>query len=211
MKKAAFLLVLLIGPALSVYAQPRLTLYAHTGLSLPTFPASLTDFYQTGLHLSAGAGLSLARRTEVVVSAHFSRSRLNHNALLNELEVFDVVEVALDGGDYAWFGLTADLKYDIYAQSRIGPYALIGVGVFNSSIDDLVIVEPSGTATRPGSDEIILGLNGGIGFYVPVAPSLRLVLEPRYTLLLTNDQLLFGTDQTRHFLQIRAGIALGPF
>ena len=69
MKKAAFLLVLLIGPALSVRAQPRLTLYAHTGLSLPAFPASLTDFYQTGLHLSAGAGLSLTRRTEVIVSA----------------------------------------------------------------------------------------------------------------------------------------------
>ena len=149
--------------------------------------------------------------TEATVSAHFSRATLDQDALLNEFQEFEVTDIAFDGGDYAWFGLSADLKYAIYADSRIGPYALIGVGLFNSSVDDLTVSEPSGTSTRPGGDEIILGLNGGIGFYVPLAPSLRLVLEPRYTLLLTDDRLLFSTDQTRHFLQIRLGIALQPF
>ena len=211
MKSTPVLLVLLIGSGLSANAQPRPTFYAHTGISVPTFSSSFKDFYQTGLLFGVGLGLPLSPRTEVTLSSQFSRNTLDQNRLIGEFASFEVTDVTFDGGAYSWFGLTADLKYNIYRKSRVGPYALIGLGLFNSATDELVVIQPDGTSTRPESDEIVLGLNGGIGFYISVTPSLRLVVEPRYTLLLTNDQLLFTTDQTRHFLQVRAGVALRPF
>ena len=211
MKRSLFLLVLLIGWATSANAQPRPTVYAHAGLSVPTFSSSFKDFYQTGVQFGAGVGLTLSQRTEVTLSGQFSRNELDRQRLLDEFATFEVTDITVDGGRYTWFGLTADLKYSIYRRSRVGPYALFGVGLFNSSASDLTLIEPDETSTRLGSEEVVLGLNGGIGFYVPVSPALRLVVEPRYSLLLTNDQLLFTTDQTRHFLQVRAGIALRPF
>ena len=174
MKKAAFLLVMLIGLGTTAQAQLRPTLYAHAGLSVPTFPSSFKDFYQTGVHFGVGVGLPVSRRTEVTLSAQFSRYRLDEDALRAEFEEFDVFDVAFDGGAYAWFGLSANLKYKIYAQSRFGPYALFGLGLYNSAADDLVIIESGDSSTRAGNDEIIAGLNGGIGFYVPVSPALRL-------------------------------------
>lgn len=210
MKRITFLLALLIG-AISAHAQPRPTLYAHAGLSVPTFSSSFKDFYQTGVQFGAGIGLTLSQRTEVTLSGQFSRNELDRQRLLDEFATFEVTDITFDGGRYTWFGLTADLKYSIYRRSRVGPYALLGVGLFNSSADDLTLIEPGETSTRLGSEEVVLGLNGGIGFYIPVSPALRLVIEPRYSLLLTNDQLLFTTDQTRHFLQVRAGVALQPF
>ena len=211
MKRFTVLLTLLIGMAISAQAQPRPTFYAHTGISVPTFSSSFKDFYQSGLLFGGGVGLTLSQRTEVTLSGQFSRNKLDQNRLLDEFATFDVTDIAVDGGRYTWFGLAADFKYNIYRRSRGGPYGLIGVGLFNSSADDLVIIEPEGPTTRLGTDEVVFGLNGGIGFYIPVSPALRLVVEPRYTLLLTNDQLLFTTDQTRHFLQVRAGVALRPF
>ncbi len=211
MKRITVLLTLLIGSSLPAAAQPRPTFYAHIGTSVPTFSTSFKDFYQSGLLFGAGVGFALSSRAEVTLAGQFSRNKLDQNRLLDEFETFEVTDVSFDGGDYSWLGLTADLKYKIYRKSRVGPYALLGLGLFNSATDELTIIQPDGTSVRTESDEIVFGLNGGIGIYIPIAPSLRLVVEPRYTLLLTNDRLLFTTDQTRHFLQVRAGVALRPF
>ena len=208
MRTILVVLTLLLGLTNAAHAQRRITVYAHTGLSAPTFPTAFKDFYKTGIPLSIGIGLPLSRRTAFRLSGHFSRHRLDKAGLKEEFEEFEVPDVAFDGGTYSWFGLTADLTYAIYARSRVGPYALFGLGLFNSSADDLTVIEPEGTSTRAGRDERVLGINGGLGFYIPVSPALRIVIEPRYTVLLTNDQLLFTTDESRHFLQLRAGIAL---
>lgn len=208
MKALLIVFAFVLGGTASVGAQPRLSGYASTGLSVPTFPAAFGDFYRAGPHLGAGLGLRLRRRGEATLGVQFSRYTLDEEALRDEFDLRD--DFILDGGVFRSLGLTADLRYDIYPSGEARPYALLGLGVFHSRVEDLLVDDGQAANEREGNEEVIGGLIAGVGLRVPIGQGFVVFAEPRYTLLLARNRLLFSPGRSRHFLDLQVGVGYRP-
>lgn len=208
MKSFLLVVAVMLGLAVSAHAQPRLSAYATGGVSVPTFPAAFGDFYRSGVHLGGGVGLRLWRRSEATIAVQYSRYTLDEDALRNEFDLRD--SFTFDGGVFRSLGLTADLRYDIYPSGQARPYALFGVGLYDSRVENLTVDDGTASAEREGNEEIVAGLMAGVGVRVPVGSGFIVFAAPRYTLLLAQNRLLFAQGRSRHFLDLQIGVGFRP-
>lgn len=155
--------VLLAPPALAQ------TVYLHSGASFPT-STLFNDVHTPGIEASMGIGIPVSSQFEVLLRGGVNRFGTNRN----------------QAQTFSSYSMLAYLKWNgPWANARLHPYALAGVGNF-------VEVE--------GPFALEVGSAVGAGLSLRTSPRTRLLIEPNYVLVFTEGE-------SREYIPVRLGVA----
>lgn len=200
------------APATAAAAPPvdAMSLYLSAGISLPSDPPELAEFWDTAPAAAAAWGVRFSPLWEVVASLTWQRFPADEAAQVEDLLLSGpggVLEVrAIDGRDATALTVTAEARFHVPTEGRrVLPYLSFGWGYFDVSTSDATVTpaDPSvGPVLVPGDTDTAFAVTIGGGLQLPVSARARIVLDTGYTVGFTEPV-------STQYLPLRVGLGLG--
>ena len=195
-------LLFIVLVALPVSAQGNVSLYIHSGASVPMSPELFTDYWRPGLDVGAGVGVQIVPSLEAVVSVSYNRFGFDVVALLVDLGV-PLSAVSISGGNVSTFSATGGFLYYPIRDGAVEISLGARAGVFTLSADDIVATGGGVIVSESVPSETAFGLAPSIGLVVNVARNLALFGEPQWAFI-------FNDGDNTQYISLNVGVRIRP-
>jgi hypothetical protein len=187
-----------------------MSLYLSAGISLPSDPPELVEFWDAAPAAAAAWGVRFSPLWEVVASLSWQRFPANEAAQVEDLLLSGpggVLEVvAIDGRDATALTVTAEARFHVPTDGRrVLPYLSFGWGYFDISTSDALVTSEDPTMEPvlvPGDTDAAFTVTIGGGLQLPLTARARIVLDAAYTVGFTEPI-------STQYLPLRLGLGLG--
>jgi opacity protein-like surface antigen len=193
MKTVRWVLVAVVVVALGLCSQAqesKFSVYLNSGLTVPIFPTSFSNYWKSGVNIGGGLGYALSRYVDL--QAYFEHNSFGFNndflkTKLNEAYSPFITDVSVDGGSFKIITVTANVRASFLAHGKsVRPYFIGGVGLFNmkqgETKDSYTFLGIHYEETIPSQSKTSLAASIGLGVEAMFTPMIGAFAEIRGTI-----------------------------
>jgi hypothetical protein len=204
----SLVLVVLTSAATVLGGEMKPAIYLGGGMSMPSSPATFSDYWKTGYGGMASLAFATQSNVEVAFTLGYTQFPINSDKVVAYAE--DMLgesvpaDAVIDGFDTKALEILADVKYIFGAAGGakpFGPFILASAGMTSLSFSDGTVTGDGETQTADMSDISSTKLTAGVGagFQYMFKPKTGFWVDARYMMITTDGE-------TTSHIPIRAGI-----